>query len=183
MFSGPLILWTVVLGCFIFLKLSQQTRLAARLALLPGARALTSQLVTANSALVLKGGASAGMLYHQSLDMAAECCGNAVMGEAMRQQAKALMEGQTANLSAALAALNFPTDMQLIVRNAEETGTMEAGLGRVATLSHERFHERVTWSARIATGLLIFIAMLFAAYVIISTFVGVYIGPLQELSR
>ena len=57
------------------------------------------------------------------------------------------------------------------------------GLGQIAFLSRERFQERATWTARIVTGTLIFIAMLFAAYTIISMFFNVYIAPLRELTQ
>ena len=114
--------------------------------------------------------------------MAAECCGNSVLGADLKAQAQALMDGRSPNLSSALGSVNFPSDMLMLIRNAEEAGTMEESLGQVAFLSRERFQERATWTARIVTGTLIFIAMLFAAYTILSMFFNVYIGPLQELT-
>ena len=183
LFIGPLMLWLVVLGIVLFFKFSQKTGFAARMALLPGIRAISQQLVTSNTALILKAGSSAGMLYHESLEMAAECCGNSVLGAELQQQARALMEGTVPNLSTALGNIHYPSDMLNIVRNAEQTGTMEEGLGQIAFLSRERFQERATWTARIVTGTLIFIAMLFAAYTIISMFFTVYIVPLRELTQ
>ena len=67
-------------------------------------------------------------------------------------------------------------------RNAEEAGTMEkAQPGGISF--PQRFQERATWTARIVTGTLIFITVLFAAYTVISMFFSVYIGPLQELTQ
>ena len=66
MFIGPFVLWLVIIAVVIFFKLSQKTGFAARAACCPGVSAIAKQLVTSNTALILKAGSTAGMLYHES---------------------------------------------------------------------------------------------------------------------
>ncbi|TVR43260.1 MAG: hypothetical protein EA402_10030 [Planctomycetota bacterium] len=178
---GPALLWTLALGLLLLGHLGGRSGWNARLcATLPGLRTLTRQLVCANSCLVLRAGASAGMLYHNALEMAASACGNRWWGQRLERQANALMHGDCPQLSQALEDCDFPADLVQILRSAEIGGAVERALGQMATISRERFTSALTWTMRVAVGVLMALAMLIAIIAIFSIFSRVYLTPLQD---
>jgi len=178
---APLLFWSAIAVAALVLVAARRSGLAARWALLPGARSLTLPLVTGNTCLVLRAGLSAGMLYHQALDLAANACGNRVVAADLRRVAGDLAGGRTPDLLTALTGLRFPRPVLQLVQTGEQSGTLEDALGRAATLQREAFRERTLWATRIAAGTCYAAAMGFAVWTIMGMAMG-YIDQITSIS-
>jgi type II secretory pathway component PulF len=177
---GPVVFWAVVGGCWLAWKGLAATDLRARIALGMGLRAITRQLVVSNTCLVLRGGLSAGMLAHRAMELAAVSCGNRIAERSLRQQAQGLMDGSVPDLTNALIRADFPGDVVDLIAVGEQSGELERNLGQAATISRKRFRERVTWTFRILTGIVLTLAMAYAALQIISMYAG-YVGAMNDV--
>lgn len=179
--AGPATLWAALAAAGIAARSASPTTLA-RLALLPGVHALTLPLVAGNVCLVLRAALGAGMLMAPALELAADACGNRVYAERLRTAAAGLSAGRLRDLTAALGACGFPAEVVQLVANGEVAGTLEETLARCATYQQERFRLRTEWTARVATGTVYGLAMLFAALTVISFWMG-YVGTIKELAN
>ena len=179
--AGPLGLWLVVGGMALALRLTSRDVLA-RMALLPGIRGITDPLVAGNACLVLRASLGAGMLVPAAHDLAAGACANRVIAKRLSTAASGVTTGELPNLTAALAACSFPAEVVQLVENAELSGSLEATLGRCATLQQERFRFRTEWAARIVTGTIYGLAMLAAAAVVIGFYAN-YMGMINQVAN
>jgi type II secretory pathway component PulF len=169
---GPGLLWAAIAAAFIANTVANRTGLFARLAFAPFLRELTRPFVAANTCLVLRAGMAAGLLHHQSLELAAPTCGNRIYAQRIRQQADALSRGATPNLTAALAALGFPALVVQVAQAGEIGGTLEDAMARAARIMREAFHDRTLWTVRIICGMIYGVAVIIAAATIISMYAG-----------
>lgn len=179
--AGPVCLWTVVGGSALMARFASRQALA-RLALAPGLRGLTWPLVAGNTCLVLRAACGAGLLVPASLDLAASACANRIVAGGLRTAASGVATGRLPSLTAALAECSFPTEVVQLVANAEHSGTLEVTLGRCTTLQQERFRFRTEWTARIITGTIYGLAMVFAALVVIGFYSG-YLNQVREIAN
>ena len=139
--AGPACLWLVLAAVALTARLTSRQTLA-RMALLPGLRSLTMPLVAGNTCMVLRAAFGAGMLVPAALDLAAGACANRVLAARLRNAASGVNTGRLPSLTTALAECSFPDEVVQLVANGEHAGTLEATLGRCATLQQERFRFR-----------------------------------------
>lgn len=180
LFIGPGLLWLTVAVGILLWRVGKRSGWTAAVARRPPLSALTLQMVTTNSALVLRAGISAGMLYHEALEQAADSCGNALYGAAMRREAGILMRSEDYTLTQALSNVGWPQDMLNVLASGEHSGAVERSLQQITEIARERFQSRLTWTARVLMGILLAIAMIYAAITIISMYMSVVMGPMQE---
>lgn len=171
-FLPLLLFWGFVVAAAISLYITRHSGLGARLALLPLVRTITGPLVAANTCLVLHATTTAGMLHHRGLELAADGCGNRAMAARLRHAANELMTGRIPTFTAACATCDLPRTMLQLIEAGEVSGSLEANLGRAAALARESFRERTMWAARIFTGLIYAIALVLAAYTVVSMYAG-----------
>jgi type II secretory pathway component PulF len=178
---GPLILWLMVGALFVASRWLGQAGMLAQFALLPGARSLAMPLIAGNTCMVLRAGVTAGMLHHQSLDLAADGCGNRVYSERIHRAAAKLRGEQLPDLTSALNELQFPETVVQLCANGEVAGKLEETLGRCATMLRDSFKERTTWAVRALSGLLYGLIMLAIVAYVISFYMG-YAAQVAEVS-
>lgn len=178
----PVLLWAALAMGALAFSVAHRRGLAARWALLPGARALSAPLIAGNTCLVLRAGLLAGMLYHQALELAAGACGNRVVADDLRRAAGDLASGRTPDLRTALAGVGFPRPVLQLVQTGETAGTLDDTLGRAATLQREAFRERTLWAARIAAGACYAAALAFAAWTVLDLGIA-YARQIEAVDR
>lgn len=176
-------LWLAVALLATALWLARRSGLAARLALAWPARIVALPLIAANTCLVLRAGAAAGMLHHDALETASDACGNRVMRTRLRAEAQRLLTGSGENLATALAACGMPLLVVEQVRSGEIAGALEEHLARAARVMRESFRERSLWAARVAAGICYAIAAAAAVAVILGVAYKVYVVPLRQLEE
>jgi type II secretory pathway component PulF len=179
--AGPAVLWTSI-GVLALVARFISREFLARVALAPGIRGLTWPLVAGNTCLVLRAACSAGMLVPASLDLAADACSHRIVARSLRHAASQVATGRLPTLTAALSQCSFPLEVLQLVGNAEISGTLEDTLGRCTTLEQERFRTRTEWTARIITGTIYGLSMLFAGLVVISFYAG-YLNQVNEIAN
>ncbi len=178
--AGPATLWGIVGALALLWRLGGRGGVVARLATSPPANQVVTPLTTANACMVLYGATAAGMLYDESLLLAAEACGNRVWGERLRQAAGELRRGEAESLALALNHIGWDRRVVDLLDNGETAGRLEETLLHCAEHERERFQWRLGWVARIATGLIFAAAMLIAAIQIIGFWTG-YLGQIEEV--
>lgn len=179
---GPLSLWGIAAVCWVLLLLSHRSGLGARLALLPGIRFLVAPLIAANTCLVLHATCKAGMLFHEGLEMAAGSCGNRAMAIRLQHAAREMINGRINSLAEALSACRMPPTVLQLVEAGEISGALESNLQRAGNYSREQFRERTTWATRIVSGTVYAIAMLLAAWTVLSMYSGM-LGEAMQMAE
>ncbi|MFW5752667.1 MAG: type II secretion system F family protein [Planctomycetota bacterium] len=178
--AGPAALWGAIGGLVLLWRLGGRGGLLSRLAAAPPCNRVVDPLITANACNVLHGAMAAGMLYDESLLLAADACGNRVWGERLRQAASALRRGEVESLARALKHIGWDRRVVDLLENGEAAGRLEETLLHCAEHERERFQWRLGWTARFATGLIFAAAMLVAAIQIIGFWMG-YLGQIEEV--
>jgi type II secretory pathway component PulF len=178
---GPVALWSLLGLGVLAHHLSRASGLSARLGTKWPLIHLVRPLVTATSCLVLRAGASAGLLWPESLRLAAASCGNRVYAGRLEQAATDIERERLPNLTAAVTAVEFPREVVDLVAASEEAGDLEDGLQRCAVLQQERFRARVEWTARVVMGIFYGLALLAAAVTILGMAYRFYIQPMGEI--
>jgi type II secretory pathway component PulF len=130
----------------------------------------------------MRAGINAGMLHHQSLELAAAACGNRHFGARIRAAAADLASGKLPNLTQAFARLGFKLEVVQLCQNGEISGQLDDTMGRCADFQRTAFQERTLWTARIATGTLYALAVLAAAATVIGMYAG-YLNTVKEISE
>jgi general secretion pathway protein F len=180
---APLLFWGLVGGLAITVSVLRGSGVGARLALLPLVRTLTDPLIAANTCLVLRAAATAGMLHHRGMELAADGCGNSAMGARLHAAADGLMRGRLPNFTAACRECGLPRTVLQLIEAGEVSGALEENLGRAAALARESFRERTMWAARIFTGMVYAMALMLAAYTVVTMYAGAVSAPMKMLEE
>lgn len=174
----PLMLWSLVAGAAVFVRLlGPNTR--AKWALSGPFAPLTMPLVAANTCTVLRAALSAGLLMPDALELTAGACGNRILGERLVSAANELRYNRLDSLSAALKRCGLPALVVDHTTTGERSGTLDKTLGQVATMMRESFRLRAEWTARAVCGLIYGGAML-AAVAVVMLFGMTYIGMINS---
>lgn len=180
--AGPAALWLLLGLGVLGASLLRRGGLLASLALWPGVRFVCRPFVAANLCAVLRAGLVAGLRVGTATDLAAAACGNRVVGARLAAAGRQVEAGTLPSLAAALGVAGLDAITVDLVAAGEAGGTVDAALGRAADLHREQARLRSEWAARIATGLFYGLAMLVAAYTIVTLYAG-YLGQVQETMR
>jgi type II secretory pathway component PulF len=181
--AGPGGLWLALLIAGIALWVTRRSGVLSRIALLPIISSLTRPYLTANTCLVLASATSAGMKVRDSLDLAAGACGNRVLGAQLQAGGKAVDNGTTPTMAAALTGAGFPSSTLALIDNGERAGSLEKTLDQAAIANRESFRLRLEWTTRTLLGLIYGIAMLLAAYTVVSMYSKVLGGAMQAANE
>lgn len=181
--AGPLMIWLLLLGSWLLWRGGKASGLAARFGTLPIVKGLVEPLAAANTCLVLNAAIGAGVLFPDSLRLAAGCTGNRVWAERLEQAAVGMRQGRHQNLTAALHAVGMPSEVLDLVSTGEVSGDLEQSLRRASLLQRTRFESRVTWTARVGMGVMVGMAMLVAVIAILFLFSEVYLGTINQLQE
>lgn len=179
---GPALFWTIIIAIVCVASLTLRTGAMARMALWFPFRGLSLPLIISNTCLIVRAGINAGMLHHQSLELAAGGCGNRVYRARLRAAAEGLAHGTVANLTQAFSRLAFTAEIVQICQNGEVSGKLEDAMGRAADFQRNAFRERTIWTAKIFTGTLYMLALIAAAITVISMYSKV-LAPIAELAQ
>lgn len=178
--AGPFTLWAVIIALFVIGRTSHEAGMLARLALLPGPRFVIQPFLTCNLCLVMAAATGAGLLPRPSLELAAEACGNRVLAKRLQAAGLAIDRGTIPDLTTALRSADLPTPIIALIAVGEQSGTLERTFEQAAVAARESFQSRATWSAKIFTGGIYALVMLFAAWQVISMYSGVLNGEMAE---
>jgi type II secretory pathway component PulF len=179
---GPALLWTAVGALVMFYLFSRKSGLLGRLMMLPPLSFLVVPLLEVNTYRVLRLAYAAGLLTPDALELAAGGCGARVMGERLTAAAFEVRHGGLPDLTAALKRCGFPEVGVGLIANGELAGKTEETLRQAEILAQDRFDTRTLWTARFVTGFITMVAMLVAAWQIISMWSG-YINGVSDAVR
>lgn len=179
--AGPAVLWVVLAVVAIGFVSLWRSGAAARLALRWPFAVVTVPATTANAAQVLGAGIVAGMNFPDAIELAAPACGNRVVAQRLRQAAHELRYNRHDSLSTALAAAGWDGVWLQLIRTGEATGGLDQACTRIAAGAGEVLRFRAAWAARILTGAVYALVVVFVAWTIISMFISGYIAPMKAL--
>lgn len=179
--AGPLGLWAAIAVAWAAVSLLGREGWS-RIALLRGVRYLAWPWIAANACLTLRAGLTAGMLAPRALELAAEACGNRVVGRRLAAAAKAVLHGSLPDVTSALRSAGLPPEVTRLTDVGERSGALDTELGRAAALMRESFRLRSEWAARIACGIIYGLIMLLAAATVIMLYAG-YLGMATDFAN
>jgi type II secretory pathway component PulF len=168
--AGPAVIWVVVIALVIIGRTSHEAGLLAKLALMPGPRFVVQPFLTCNVCLVLSAAVAAGLLPRAGLELAAAACGNRVLEQRLRAAGLDIEQGRIPDLTAALRQVGLPNQIIAVIAVGEQSGTLDRTLDQAAVAARESFQTRATWSAKIFTGTIYGLVMIFAAWQVVSMY-------------
>ncbi|TVR16360.1 MAG: hypothetical protein EA401_01445 [Planctomycetota bacterium] len=183
-FLGPGIFWAIIVALYGALRHPSLSALRWRMSRnLPPLGGISHAMVTANCALVLGAGLKAGMLYDQALELAARSCGHPLYEHDLLRSSAQLRDKPDQGLAQVLASAGLHGHSLQLIKQGEIAGTLEKSLQQVQAIASESFQYRLQWTLRLSCGIIIGIVMLMAAITIITMYMQVVIGPLQDATQ
>ncbi len=170
---GPVVLWLVIGGLALLGRAGHRRGILARLALLPVIRLLSLPFLTGNVCLVLGCGVAAGLKHRDSLELAADACGNRLLGERLRTAAAGIDRGTIPDLTTGLREAGLAELTTSLIATGEHSGTLEKTIDQAAVAARESFQTRSTWATKIVTSGIYAAVTLFVAWKIVSMYAGI----------
>lgn len=170
---GPLVLWLVVGGLLVVGRVWHHSGVLARLALLPGPRFLAMPFLTSNTCLVLGSAVSAGLKFRDGLELAADACGNRVLGARLRAAALDVDRGVLPDLTSAVRRAGLPDLVTSLISSGEQSGTLDRSLDHAAVAARESFTLRATWATKAFTSAVYAAVVVFIAWQVVSMYAGI----------
>jgi type II secretory pathway component PulF len=181
LFYGPIIIWSLAVSFFILQQITRKSGLGSSLIDLPGIKALIEPFVLSNTLRVLAACGTAGLLWPDALQTAADASGNRVYAARLRNAAEELRTQRRDNLPDALGSVTQNRVVLELLNVGNVSGELEQKLNAAATLQAETFQSRARWTAKTLLGILYGIALVLAALQIIHQFMQLYGPVLEEL--
>ena len=173
---GPGILWGSVLGLFLIGRAWHASGILARLALLPGPSFIIQPFLSCNTCLVLSAAVTAGLGARPALELAADACGNRVLGERLRTAGVDVERQTLPDLTAGLRQAGLPQALTQLIATGEQSGALDRTLDQAAVAARESFKLRAEWATKAITGLIYGGITVFIAFKIISMYSAILSG-------
>lgn len=177
--AGPAVLWAVLGTLFAAGWAGGRGGLLAHLALMRPFSFLAMPMLLANTAAVLEAAFSAGMRVQEAFALAAGACGNRLLGARLEAAGLAIEQRRLPNVAEGLAQAGLDGDLLALIQTGEVGGRLDRALLQVSTVAEQRFSSRLRWTAKIATGTVYAIALLTAAFTVLSMW-GAYSSALDS---
>jgi type II secretory pathway component PulF len=147
--------------------------------LIPGAGDVARKYATARFARALAALYSGGINLYRAVEIAARACWNRAIGEQLLSHAPALNNGEGISGMLARSGLLSPLAIQM-ARTGEQTGSLDTMMNKVADYLESEADAKAHQVA-VATGVLaLLLAAAVVAYIVISFYVGMFSGIMQE---
>jgi type II secretory pathway component PulF len=171
--AGPAALWGAVLGLTLLGRAWHASGFLARLALLPGPSYIVQPFLSCNTCLVLSAAVAAGLGVRPALELAADACGNRVLGARLRTAGIDVERQTLPDLTAGLRQAGLPQALTQLIATGEQSGALDRTLDQAAVAARESFKLRAEWATKAVTGAIYASITVFVAWKIISMYANV----------
>lgn len=178
---GPLLLWSLALGCWLLMHILGKGETLSALALRWPLQLLSQPFITHIGGQVLHHCLSAGMLASEALRHASSSCGNRIMGHRLHQAAANIEAGSCPDLTQALSQAGWTQEYVDMVAIGERSGDLDGSLQRLVALSGERFRIRLAILTRSLTAAIYITAVIITIIAILFMFQRIYLEPLNRV--
>jgi type II secretory pathway component PulF len=147
--------------------------------LIPGAGDVARKYATARFARALAALYAGGVNLYRAVEIAARACGNRAIGEQILSYAPALNNGEGISGMLARSGLLSPLAIQM-ARTGEQTGALDTMMNKVADYLENEADTKAHQVAVVSGVIMLLIAACVVAYIVISFYVGMFSGIMQE---
>lgn len=147
--------------------------------LIPGTGDVARKYATARFARAMAALYSGGVNLFRAVEIGARACGNRAIGEQILSYAPALNNGEGISGMLARSGLLSPLAIQM-ARTGEQTGSLDTMMNKVADYLENEADAKAHQVAVVTGVLALLLAAAVVAYIVISFYVGMFSGIMQE---